>query len=383
VSSRSRAGAPSWTRRWAGCLVLLCLNAGRADAAPAKRQVGWAVTLGGNTFRIWGSAETGIMPKGTSVSPDGRYLYVTNFGRKDRRTLDVFDAQTLVLQRSLDLPGNSIESSSSPDGRWLYYTNYYGSQLHALDTRAFTVRASVKPGAFPKMLTVSPTGRTVYVTNWTSGTVTAVDTAAFKVLWSVHIGANPRGVSVSPDERRLYVTRSGETSVVVVDTALRKIVGRIVTDKWPRHTALTRDGKRLYVATQRRSLVEVIDTATLKIVGSARLAAGGPRTMALSVDERFVYAAGFPSHALDIVDTLTLTSEQVPLDLVKGSGLAVHPTDRMIYVTGWCSQDVWAVERITPGAFPRFLGRAAPRRHGYARDPTTAYAEGCPPPRRP
>jgi len=169
----------------------------------------------------------------------------------------------------------------------------------------------------------------------------------------------------------------------VVDVLARKVVARIVTDKWPRHTAITRDGKRLYVATQRRSLVQVIDTATLKIVGSATLAAGGPRSLVLSADERFVYAAGFPSHALGIVDTHSLKSVEVPLDLVKGSGVAVHPDDRQIYVTGWCSQDVWAVERIRTYALSLPLGRAAPRRYRYPRDPATRYHEGCPTPGRP
>ena len=112
--------------------------------------MGYSVTLGGNTFRIWGARATGIMPKGVSVSPDGTRVFVTNFGRKRGHNLDVYDAKTLDHLRKVDYEGNSIESLSSPDGKTLYVTNLYGYLVQALDTATWAPRWSVRVGRFPE-----------------------------------------------------------------------------------------------------------------------------------------------------------------------------------------------------------------------------------------
>jgi DNA-binding beta-propeller fold protein YncE len=132
---------------------------------PRPRQVGYAVTLGGNTFRIWGAGRTGIMPKGVSVSPDGKRIYVTNFGRKHRRNLDVYDAATFTPLRQVSFRGNTIESVVSADSKTLYVSNYYGYLIQALDTKTFKPRWSTKTGHFPKMMALSPDGRWLYVSS--------------------------------------------------------------------------------------------------------------------------------------------------------------------------------------------------------------------------
>jgi hypothetical protein len=77
------------------------------------------------------------------------------------------------------------------------------------------------------------------------------------------------------------------------------------------------------------------------------------------------------------VDTRTWQIAKLPLDIVKASGLAVHPSDRFVYVTGWCSTDVWAVERIKPGGHPGPLGRPPKRRLRYRRDRVRSWSLGC------
>jgi DNA-binding beta-propeller fold protein YncE len=126
----------------------------------------------------------------------------------------------------------------------------------------------------------------------------------------------------------------------------------------------------------RRSTLQIIDTRARKVVATVPVAVG-PRTIDLSKDERFVYVASFPGHALSIVDVQARKAVTLPLDIEKGSGLVVHPNDRFIYVTGWCTNDLWAVERVRAGQAPGPLGRAAPRRDRAHRDKRTAHDLGC------
>ena len=126
-------------------------------------------------------------------------------------------------------------------------------------------------------------------------------------------------------------------------------------------------------------MLQVIDTGKRKVVKTVWVAKG-PRTIALSADERFVYVAGYASHALTIVDAKTFKKKILRLDIVKASGVAVHPKTGFIYVTGWCTKDLWAIERIKPGKTGSALGKGLRRGRVY-RDPKVAYRLDCPLPR--
>ncbi len=368
---------------WLALLALVGIGGPGASTAlarkPRPRKVGYTVTLGGNTFRIWGALHTGIMPKGVSVSPDGKRIFVTNFGRKNRRNLDVYDAVTFKHLRQVSFPGNTIESVVSSDSRTLYVSNYYGYKVQAMDTRTWKIRWSTRTGHFPKMMALSPKEKWLYVTSWESATVSKLDAATGKLALTAKVGRHPRGISVSPDGKLLYVAICGGSHVYVLDAARLKILYKIRTGKLPRHTALTKDGKRLYVSIIGGSMLQVIDTARRKVIKTVWIGKG-PRTVALSTDERFIYVTAFAGHALTIVDSKTFKKKILPLDVVKASGVAVNPKTGVIYVTGWCTKDLWAIERLRPGAHPGPLGKGI-RRGPLIRDPKIAYRLDCPLPR--
>src|SRR6187402_1470349 len=69
-------------------------------------------------------AATGSMPKGVSLSPDGKHAYVTNFGQSESHNIDIYDAETLAHEARIDIPGNVVESVLSPDGSTIYASNF-------------------------------------------------------------------------------------------------------------------------------------------------------------------------------------------------------------------------------------------------------------------
>jgi YVTN family beta-propeller protein len=320
------------------------------------------------------------MPKGVSVSRDGARVFVTNFGRRRGANLDVYDAKTLEHQKSVDYEGNSIESLSSPDGKTLYVTNLYGFLVQALDTSTWALRWSVRVGRFPKMLAISPDGRDLYVSSWESGTVSRLRAATGKIeVQSPKVGPHPRGLALHPKGNLLYVALTGGKEVLALRSDTLAEDHRIRTCGLPRHLAISGDGSRLYVSCIGGSMLQVVDTASRKVTRAVHIGAG-PRTLALSRDERFVYVAAYAGHGLTVVDTSTWKKKTLDLDLVKSSGVAVSPDDRFIYVTGWCTKDLWAVERLPPGTSPGPLGRAVLGRHRLPRDPKTAWRLDCPRP---
>src|SRR5579863_1478145 len=69
-------------------------------------------------------AETGSMPKGAVLSPDGKRFYVTNFGMRNGENITAFDATTLTRVDTIHLPGIVVESLLSADGATLYASNF-------------------------------------------------------------------------------------------------------------------------------------------------------------------------------------------------------------------------------------------------------------------
>jgi len=80
-------------------------------------------------------ADTGSMPKGVTLSPDGQHLYVTNFGQRNGKNISIYDARTLAHEHDIDIPGIVVESVFSADGSILYASNFDRDSVQLIDTR--------------------------------------------------------------------------------------------------------------------------------------------------------------------------------------------------------------------------------------------------------
>ncbi|MBN2722596.1 MAG: hypothetical protein JXR95_00835 [Deltaproteobacteria bacterium] len=338
-----------------------------SKGSPKARQRGHILTMGKTRFMIWGAASTGIMPKGCSVSPDGKWLFVSNFGRKNVKNISVYETPSLKFHKYLSYRGNSVETAVSPDSKTLYSTNMYGYYLDVIDIGAFTLRKRIKIGYFPKLILLNRAGDTAFISLWEGAGFMKVDTVSGVKKRYVTRKGNPRGLSLSPDEKTLYVANNRGKTYTVVDLTgkLKNSVPPLVhhnIGRGPRHTALSSDGKTLYISTLGSSSVYVLDTKTKKVI--KRVPVGKkPKTIELSKDGKFLYTANYTGHSISIMDTSTFEVKTLDVDIVRASGLTVGHNDRFIYVTGWCSDDVWAIMRLKDNEkVPVTLGPSIKRR---------------------
>ena len=65
----------------------------------------------------------------------------------------------------------------SPDGKKVYVTNYGDKTVSVIDTATKAVTATVSVGRGPKEIAVTPDGTKVYVANSESGSISVIDTA--------------------------------------------------------------------------------------------------------------------------------------------------------------------------------------------------------------
>jgi YVTN family beta-propeller protein len=351
-------------------LLLLLSTAAHGEAAPGtgmppqakEKDLGHHVTLSGTHFMIWGAAPSGSMPKGLTTSPDGRWVFAANMGRRDRRTLSVYRAIPFALEREVDFEGSAIEITPSHDGTQLYFTNKKkAGYLDVVNLETLELLHHLRVHGFPKFILPAPDGVHVYLSLWTQdgiarvavpdGTVETMQTPGHARIDVPGRSKNPRGMAFSPDGKTIYLANNMDRSLSFIDVATFEERKRMDLGWAPRHIVASPDGARIYVSLSGQDEIVVLDTATEEIL--QRVPVGHrPKSLAIARDGRFVYAANFKGSSLSIVDTETFETAELPLNVLRVSGLTVHPDDGFIYISGWCTNDVWAIQRIDPGQQP-------------------------------
>jgi YVTN family beta-propeller protein len=327
----------------AAAAVLLAAVWGVADEAqppvPARR------------IRVLARVPTASQPKGVTVSPDGTTLLVTNFGRRTGRNIYFYDAANLELTGQIDLDNaNVVESVWSPDGSVVYVSDFQEHRVLFIDPVERKVTREVAVDHHPKVLVLNPEGTRLFASCWAHGTVEVIDTAEGRSLGRVRVGTQPRGMAVSRDGTKLYVGNHGSHDVMEVDIASMEVLRTkaLVDRSFPRHLVLNREGTRLYVSSIGKRAVYVLSTETLATVQVIRVHEC-PKTIAFSPDEAWLYVANYCTHDVSVVDMATMGVRTTAIPRIEQpSGLAVSPDGTRVWITGWSSDELVALEPYDP-----------------------------------
>ncbi|WFE31810.1 lactonase family protein [Micromonospora sp. WMMD975] len=242
-------------------------------------------------------APLGVRPTGgaepchLAVAPDGRHLFVANYGGG---SLAVFplDADGVPGERT-DLvrhEGHGADPqrqerahchmvSPAPDGGPLLAVDLGTDSVYRYDLDADSgrlvprrPRLRTPAGTGPRHLARHPDGRRCWLVGELDGTVTAYDLTPDGLHQRARLDASgrtghvqPSEVAVGPDGRFLYVANRGVGTVAVfaLGGAAPELVAEVdAGGGWPRHFALA--GAHLYVADERADLIRVfrVDSGT-------------------------------------------------------------------------------------------------------------------------
>lgn len=298
-------------------------------------------------------AETGSMPKGVIISPDGDKIYVTNFGQANGKNVSVYDAHTLAPLGTIAVPGDVVESLLSADGKTLYLSNFEKNNVQFVDVATKRVTREVHTGPHPKILALTHDGKTLFAANWNGNNVTQIDVATGKVVRTLPAGAQPRGMVASSDGH-LYIANFNGESIDIYYGDEYKEHKRITACRIPRHLVLSPDEKTLYVSCYHDSMLHALDTTTLEITHTAHIGSS-PKSIDVSPDGRYVYSAdyGRETNSVSVVDTTDWTARvYVVPGMDHGSGIAVTKDGAHAYVTGWYDSHVYLVGFEGTGGHP-------------------------------
>jgi len=287
-----------------------------------------------------------IAPKSVEASNSG---LVSAHNMMYRHSVTLYNAQTMELEATIPdsvrlsdfgyskysgtYKGSPVEGAFSPDGNYLYFTNYamYGKGFNREGTdtcspasnydKSFLSRVNLSTnkidavysvGSVPKVVKVSPDNKYILVSNWCSYTVTIISVESQKVVKTIKIGRYPRGIAItsdskyafvaemggnrihqinledfsvnyipigsnpraivlSPDDSKLYATLNISGKVIAWDLLAKKAIKRVATGKSARSLAISKDGSALYVVNFRSGTLSVVGTESMKVLQNVKV----------------------------------------------------------------------------------------------------------------
>jgi YVTN family beta-propeller protein len=298
-------------------------------------------------------ADTASMPKGAILSPDAKRFYVTNFGMANGHNITVYDAASLALVDTINLPGIVVESVLSSDGKTLFASNFSRDSVQVVDVATHKVRRELQAGLHPKILVLSKDDKTLFAANWSGASVTVVDTETGKTIRTLSVGLHPRGMALTR-AGVLYVANFDGASIDVFYGDGFSRTYRLAVCRIPRHLALSPDEKTLYISCYHDSEIAALDLETEAVTHRVQVGTN-PKSIEVTRDGRYVYSAdyGEEAHGVSVVDTTDWKARifTVP-GMDRGSGIAVTPDGEHALVTGWYDNHVYLVGFEGRGGHP-------------------------------
>jgi YVTN family beta-propeller protein len=243
--------------------------------------------------------KVGTHPHEIAISPDHRYLYVTDNGilwmtnpGEGGNTISIIDVASMKKAGVIDL-GNfrrphGIDVDPKSGRIVVTIENPDGILLIDPANRKVLKKYDVQ-GTDPHMVLFGPRAQWAYVSNTGTATVAAVHLETGKVKL-IPTDPRPQGGVFSHDGKLLYVTNSDGNSISIIDTEKKERLGTIKTGTSPARIALTPDGKTLvYNLGEGGDAVAFADIATRRQTTVIPLG-GRPLSLTMSGDGRLAYA---------------------------------------------------------------------------------------------
>ncbi len=305
-----------------------------------------------------------ISPKSVRASGTG---FVSAHNMMYRHSVTIYDAETMTLVKNIsdrvDLTklgfagysgthrGAPVEGAFSPDGKYLYVTNYamYGkgfnregtdicqpsnnydrSFLYRIATDKWEIDAAYKVGVVPKVVEVSPDNKYVLVTNWCSYDLSIISIADQKVVKTINIGAYPRGITISSDSKYAFIAQMGGSVVHKIELGSWKRELLNVGSN-PRALVLSPDNQTLFLALNSSGRVGAFDIAANKMIKTVRTG-NAARSLDISSDGSALYVVNFTSDTVSKVRASDMKVLQKINVCNEPIGVTYEPINKRVWV---------------------------------------------------
>lgn len=318
-------------------LIALILTLALAPIVSNSSQA--SVTSADQKMVLLSTVNGSIAPKSVLASNNG---LVSAHNMMYRHSVTIYDATTTKLiatvpdtvvlsdfgfkKYSGSYKGAPVEGAFSPDGQYLYFTNYamYGkgfakegtdkcspasgyddSFLSRINLATKKIDAVYPVGSVPKVVQVTPDNKYILVSNWCSYTVTIIAVETGNRIKDIKIGRYPRGIEISDDSQYAYIAEMGGSHIhrLSLNDFSKTLIPIGVN---PRAVELSPDGKTLYATLNSSGKVIAWNLLRNKAFKSVKTG-DAARSLALSSDGTALFVVNFFSNTVSKVRTSDMT----------------------------------------------------------------------------
>jgi YVTN family beta-propeller protein len=160
--------------------------------------------------------------------------------------------------------------TASPDGRYVFVSNWHSNNVSIIKTASsnpgeWKKVKDIGTGTIPRGLAVSPDSKTLYIA-LTGGTgISVVDITGMKKTGEITAGINPRHVIT--DGKYLYVTLNSESRLVKINIKNMTIEVQTTTGESPRTAVLSKDGKSIFLVCYFSDTMQAFSSSDLRLLG--------------------------------------------------------------------------------------------------------------------
>lgn len=348
----TRLAASHWKSRFglAAGLLIIVIGFGLAPLAqspapprrPGRLAAGATLLPNGWTIAPVGfHTHIGDLPLAQALSPDGRFLIVSNNGWS-KPTLAIYDLKQQYLVSRVPLDHAWLGLAWHPDGTRLFTSGAAQNTVHEFawtDGRlkktgdiviappdkaarqggsGGEATAAVETNGFVGGLSISPDGRSLFAVQVLGKTISAIDLESRTVRKKISLPAEPYTCLVSADGKTLFVSLWGGAKVLLFDTQTMEAIGEVPVGEHPNALLLSKDGTRLFVACANTNAVWAIDVATrtareqVSVALYPKAPAGStPNALSLSPDGETLLVANADNNTVAVVDVEKPGSSEV------------------------------------------------------------------------
>lgn len=246
---------------------------------------------------------------GLGLSPDGASLYVSD-SIGDRLLVFRLRGGRLTDEHAVRVGAQPVHMVASPDGRYIFVTNFSGSSVSVVDTATWRLTRTIRTPAAPHSIVLSPDGRLAYVACYLGAAIVVLDIAQQTVVGTISLPAQarPYGLNISRDGRYLYTSDNFSSQLYTLDTTTRTTIAAVQVGLRPALIARAPNGSMLYVAnggSHDLSAVDIASNPAAPHVVATTPLDGYPHGVSVTPDGRYVIVADTVSGDVAIVDAIS------------------------------------------------------------------------------
>jgi DNA-binding beta-propeller fold protein YncE len=303
---------------------------------------------------------TGIMPAdvdgphGITVSPDGRYYYVSIAHGTPFGTVWKYTTHGDTLKGRVELGNFPATMQTTPDGEFLYVVNFnlHGdpvpSSVSIVATEPMVEVARTTTCVMPHGSRINPQGTKQYSACMMDDVMVEIDTRTFGAARHFMVTKGKEHGDAGPPHREM-AAGSHQPDMSGHGTTPPKLGDDACSPTWAQPSA---DGSKVYVACNKSSDIVEIDVATWRM--TRRIPAGpGVYNLAVSSDGRLLIATNKRGQSVSVIDIASGRElARVPTKRKFVHGAVVSPDNRYVFISvEGVGSEPGTVEMIDLGSF--------------------------------